>query len=151
MRTSQNNVKTVLCLLLCALLVATLAFGLTGCKEQAEETPKDIAVSAAPVTHQKGEGATEFTFEVTDANGNFTQFQIHTDKTTVGEALQEVGLIAGEEGPYGLYVKTVNGITLDYDKDGLYWAFYVNGEYATAGVDKTEIDTGAVYMFKAVK
>jgi len=58
-----------------------------------------------------------------DKEGSETQFEIHTEKETVGEALVELGLIAGEESEYGLYVKTVNGITADYDKDGVYWRF----------------------------
>ena len=77
-----------------------------------------------------------------------TAFQIHTDKETVGDALLELGLIAGEEGAYGLYVKTVNGLTVDYDTDGKYWAFYTNGEYAVSGVDTTTIEAGITYSFK---
>ena len=57
-------------------------------------------------------------------------------------------MIEGEDGPYGLYVKTVNGITADYDKDGLYWAFYVDDAYAISGVDKTAIAEGGHYAFK---
>ena len=49
------------------------------------------------------------------------------------------------------YVKTVNGITADYDTDGTYWAFYVNGEYAMTGVDSTPVEDGAVYTFKVEK
>ena len=67
--------------------------------------------------------STVFTFTVVDKEGSETQFEIHTEKETVGEALVELGLIAGEESEYGLYVKTVNGITADYDKDGVYWRF----------------------------
>ena len=63
----------------------------------------------------------------------------------------EVDLIAGETSNYGLYVKTVNGITADYDVDQTYWAFYVNGEYAMAGVDSTTIEEGATYSFKVEK
>lgn len=95
-----------------------------------------------------GEGSTKFTFSVTDQDGNETEFEIHTDKETVGEALLELGLIEGDEGEYGLYVKTVNGITADYDKDGVYWAFYVNGEYAVSGVDSTAVTEGDTYSFK---
>ncbi len=84
----------------------------------------------------------------TDKDGNETQFEIHTDKEMVGEALQELNLIDGEEGEYGLFVKTVNGITADYDTDGVYWAFYVNGEYATSGVDVTQITEGDSYALK---
>ena len=90
----------------------------------------------------------EFTFVAVDLEGKETNFQISTDKKTVGEALIEEGLIAGEPGPYGLYVKTGNGITLDYDKDGKYWAFYADGEYGITGVDETDIVPGSTYMFK---
>lgn len=90
----------------------------------------------------------EFTFVAVDLEGQETTFQISTDKKTVGEALIDEGLIAGEPGPYGLYVKTVNGITLDYDTDGKYWAFYVDGEYGITGVDETDIVPGSTYMFK---
>ncbi|MCM1252548.1 MAG: DUF4430 domain-containing protein [Clostridium sp.] len=95
-----------------------------------------------------GEGETAFLFTVTDKEGGETQFEIHTDKETVGEALLELGLIAGEESEYGLYVKTVNGITADYDTDGVYWAFYINGEYAMTGVDSTAVTEGEAYAFK---
>ncbi len=155
MKTNANKIKSVLSFLVCAVLVATVALSVTGCKlgdPSKAETPTSVSVgTTAPATVVKGVGETVFTFEVTDQNNNFTQFEIHTDKTIVGEALEELGLISGEEGQYGLYVKTVNGITLDYDKDGLYWGFYQNGELAPKGVDQTEIDTGTIYMFKAAK
>lgn len=89
-----------------------------------------------------------FPFSVVDAEGNRTDFTIETDKETVGEALVAEGLIEGEEGIYGLYVKTVNGITADYDTDGTYWAFYINDEYASSGVDQTPITDGESYTFK---
>lgn len=95
-----------------------------------------------------GEGDTVFYVSVTDKEGTETDFEIHTDKETVGEALLDLELIDGEEGEYGLYVKTVNGITADYDKDGVYWAFYINGEYASTGVDATPITEGEQYSFK---
>ncbi|MBQ8163837.1 MAG: DUF4430 domain-containing protein [Clostridia bacterium] len=90
-----------------------------------------------------------FKFTVVHANGEEKSFDIETTKKTVGAALVEEGLIAGEDGQYGLYVKTVDGETLDYEKDGKYWAFYVNGEYASTGVDSTDIVDGANYSFKA--
>lgn len=95
-----------------------------------------------------GEGSTVFDFSVVDKEGVTTDFEIHTDKETVGEALLELELIDGEESEYGLYVKTVNGITADYDKDGVYWAFYINGEYASTGVSETPVTEGETYSFK---
>lgn len=136
-------------------LVLSMTFFITGCQKQAgKET-----TGAAPEAVEKdgtiqsdggvlGEGSREFAFTVIDQEGNETAFEIHTDKETVGEALTEVGLIAGEESEYGLYVKTVNGVTADYDTDGKYWAFYINDEYAQTGVDATEIKEGEAYSFR---
>lgn len=95
-----------------------------------------------------GEGGAVFSFSVVDQEGKETLFEIHTDKETVGEALVELGLIAGKDDQYGLYVETVNGITIDFDRDGKYWAFYVNGEYALTGVDTTIITEGESYSFR---
>ena len=98
-----------------------------------------------------GEGQTMFLFTVVDKDGNETNFEIHTDKETVGEALLDLELIAGEDGEFGLYVKEVNGIIADYDVDQTYWAFYVDGEYAMSGVDATTIEEGKTYAFKVEK
>ena len=126
MRFKSN--KRITSWLLCMMLIVAMAFTTVGCG-----TKDNVA------------------FVVVDKDGNETSFEIHTDKTTVGEALLEVDLIAGETSEYGLYVKTVNGITADYDVDQTYWVFYVNGEYATAGVDLTSIEEGATYSFKVEK
>ncbi|MDE6889840.1 MAG: DUF4430 domain-containing protein [Eubacterium sp.] len=98
-----------------------------------------------------GEGSTQFLFTVVDKDGEETRMEIHTEKKTVGEALEELGIIEGEESEYGLFVKTVNGITADYEKDGMYWAFYINDEYAQSGVDATDITEGDSYAMKLEK
>ncbi len=138
----MTSFKRILSLLLCVVLIAVMALFATGCGAEKPETP--ASTEAATELNEK-----QFTFKVTDAEGNESVFEIKTDKATVGEALMDKGLIEGEEGPYGLYVKTVNGITLDYDTDGKYWAFYANGEYASKGVELTDITDGTVYEFKA--
>ena len=114
-------------------------------------TGADTEQSTDVETEVIGEGQTTFYFSVVNQDGNEKNYEIHTDKTLAGEALQELELIAGDEGDFGLYVKTVDGITADYDKDGVYWAFYENGEYAMQGVDQTEITEGAAYSFKIEK
>ena len=91
---------------------------------------------------------TSFTVITTDLQGKETTHKIKTDAVTVGDALIEEGLIKGHTTDYGLYVDEVNGIALDWDKDGKYWAFYINGEYAQTGVDTTNVEDGAVYTFK---
>lgn len=106
-------------------------------------------------TGATNEGEKTFTFQVRDLEGVIVgNFEITTERGMVGEALLDEGLIEGEEGPYGLYVKTVNGITADYDVDGTYWAFYIGGidrEYAMTGVDATPIKDGEVYSFQIAK
>lgn len=93
-------------------------------------------------------GTKHFTFIAVDKEGAETKWDISTEKTIVGDALTDEGLIEGEEGAYGLYVKKVNGIEAIYEVDGTYWSFYIDGEYAMTGVDATEIVDGSTYMFK---
>ena len=139
--------------ILCLALIAAIALTAFGCdtadQSEAPDTTVDGAETVAPTV--MGEGATVFYFNVVDKDGNETKFEIHTDKTIVGDALQELGLIEGEQGDYGLYVKKVNGITADYNVDGTYWAFYVGDDYGMTGVDLTEIQAGATYAFKVSK
>ena len=134
---------------LCCVLIAAMALTAAACRSQAD--PSSNSSSTEVESSVLGEGKTTFTFTVVDGEGQETDFTVKTDEATVGAALLAVNLIAGEEGPYGLYVKTVNGVTSDYDTDGTYWAFYINGEYAATGVDATPVTEGAVYSFKIEK
>ncbi len=141
----RKNQKTIATIALCFVLIAAAA--LTGCSPETPETSAPPAVQGNVTV--LGEGATVFECTVADDKGVETVFEIHTDQEMVGEALQELGLLEGEEGDYGLYVKTVNGLTLDYETDGMYWGFYINGEYAMVGVDQTPIVEGNTYLIKA--
>jgi len=91
-----------------------------------------------------GEGSKTFYAEVTAGDKSVT-FTISTDKATVGEALIENEIVSGEQGPYGLYVKLVNGIEADYDKDKSFWSFTKEGEQLLTGVDGEKISDGAHY------
>lgn len=157
----MTRLRKSLSLFLCIVLIAAMALFTTGCNDNTIETPDEgtthdsesFAEAGSSTTSEEyselGVGEKQFVFTVTDVDGKETKFNISTDKKTVGDALIELNLIQGDNGAYGLYVKTVNGITYDYDKDGKYWAFYVNGEYASSGVDLTDISEGATYSFKA--
>lgn len=159
--------KKIKSMLLCMMLA--MAFTVAGCGSKTEGTVDaqkntETAIVNTETTVETesvetaeaqeivlGDGSVKFTFIVVDADGNETDFVINTDKETVGDALLEQNLIEGEEGDYGLYVKTVNGITADYDTDHTYWAFYVNGEYSNTGVDSTPVNEGDTYEFKVEK
>ena len=156
--------KPSLSLLVCCALFAATALFTTGCTSNKTTSSASAASESAAVSEAAtstpdtaaaqtegtvmGEGDTSFTFTVVNGDGQETVYQINTDQATVGDALEELGLIEGEDSEYGLYVTTVDGLTADYDTDGQYWAFYVDGAYATSGVDTTEIDPGSTYTFQ---
>ncbi len=140
----KNNMKKMLCLVLA--LVMMMGFAACGAPEGAE-----IELITVTDGETIGEGSTAFPLTITDKDGASIEVTVKTDETTVGDALVALGLIAGEESQYGLYMKTVNGVTLDYEQDGLYWGFYVDGTYATVGVDMTDITAGSSYELKAEK
>lgn len=135
-----------LSLVLCAVLIAAMALFTIGCSDNSDPVVSGGTVSQSD-SNVLGEGEHSFTFTVTDAEGNVTSYEIFTKQTIVGDALLELELIAGEESEYGLYVKTVDGLTVDYETDGKYWAFYIDGEYAMTGVDSTDIVNGTTYSF----
>ena len=129
-------------------LSALMLLSLVGCGGNAGQTAGNKVIEDGATI---GEGDKSFVTEVVDAGGNTVKFTVQTNEKTVGEALQKLGVIDGEEGDYGLYIKTVNGITADYNKDGVYWAFYVDGEYAMTGADMTDVVDGTVYTFRVEK
>ncbi len=155
-----NSSKKFTSLLIGSMLIVAMAFTTTGCvtnnQADSNQLPTEVQAteaytSNADTVNVLGEGKTMFLFTVVDKNGNETNFEIHTDKETVGDALLDLKLIDGDKDQYGMYVKKVNGITADYEVDQTYWAFYVNGEYALTGVDSTKIEEGVAYSFKVEK
>lgn len=136
---------------LAALLSLMILFGAAACgntEKKSDSTSSSSAPASSAVAKDIGQGDTAFTLEVVDSKGTRSLFNVKTNEKTVGAALLALDLIAGEDSQYGLYVKTVNGITADYDTDGSYWAFYIDGEYAQTGVDSTDIKAGATYTLK---
>ena len=138
--------KKILSLILCL----TLAMSLAACSIGGESTEP---TGFTPVSDGDsiGSGSTTFPLEIVDADGNAIHITVATNKTIVGEALQELGLLEGTEGDYGLYISTVNGIRAVYEESGTYWAFYINGEYAMTGVDQTSIAAGETYKLVVEK
>lgn len=129
-------------------LLLIMAMALCACGKQAPTGLWKDATYTKDTT--LGEGAKTVTLAVEMEEKSVT-FTVKTDAETVGEALLEHDLIQGDEGPYGLYVKTVNGVRADYDKDGCYWAFYVGQEYAMQGIELTPIEESAAYRLVYAK
>ena len=95
--------------------------------------------------------ALSFKVIVTDLEGNETAFEYTSSADSVGEALVAEGLVVGHQASYGLYIDSVNGITADWDNEQTYWAFYINGEYATAGISDTPITADTTYGLTLTK
>ncbi len=154
----MKNLKKIVTLL----LVIVMMFAFVACNNTSEkEKPQNDNTTVQNVddgikkeglwttaTYVKdtsfGEGAKTLKIKV-EADDRSVIFTIKTDKETVGAALLEHSLIAGDESEYGLYIKVVNGIKADYDTDKAYWSFNKNGEYMMTGVDSTEFTDGEQY------
>lgn len=105
------------------------------------------ALVAWKMTAPKGtEGAKAYTFTVVDAEGEETVHKLTTDEEMLGDALMNEGLLEGEEGEYGLYVKSVDGITAD-ESNQEWWCLTKGGEAVMTGVDSTPVEDGAAYEF----
>ena len=157
----MQKMKKMMSLVSVAALLLVCLMGVTACgqKQQPdyEQPSQDIGADLGlwkdalyTANTELGEGATTVTVKV-KADERQVTFTIHTDKTTVGAALQEHNLLEGEDSQYGLFVKKVNGIVADYDVDQYYWAFYINGEYGMSGVDTTNIEEGVTYSLERTK
>ena len=134
------NFRSVLSLVLVAAMVLMFA----GCGQTPQEPE-------APQNQQEVQEKS-FAFQVVELDGTKKEFTVKYDnEKSVGEALVNEGLISGSDSQYGLMVDTVNGQKYTYDDDKVYWAFYIDGEYAMTGVDATPIEDGKVYCFKAEK
>ena len=140
----RNSLKRTLSLIGCIVLIAVMALVTTGCGDTSTGGTESPKIQTQPI----GEGSTVFTFIAVDLDGTQTGYEVHTDETKVGAALLKLELISGDMGEYGLYVKTVNGVTLDWDTHGKYWALYIDGEYSLNGVDLVDIVPGTTYTFQ---
>ena len=118
-----------------ALLALVLLFALAACGNKTETAAEAVS----------------FTVIVTDLEGKETSFEYTSSAATVGEVLVAEGLVVGHEADYGLYIDAVNGIAADWDKDQTYWAFYIDGEYATTGISDTPIAADTTYGLTLTK
>ena len=146
----MKTMKKLFSLALCITLVLSVMLCAVGCTPDRPdpETLWDGATYKEDTVLGDGEKTVVVEVVIEEHSVKFT---IHTDKVTVGEALIEHGIVEGDEGAYGLYVKKVNGILADYDVDQTYWEFYINGDYALSGIELTEINESDEYKIVYTK
>jgi len=133
--------KKALKISLLLLLVLAMSLSLAACTEKVDKVGMwESATYRADKEFGKGEITVQVEVKAEEQSITFT---LHTDKTVLGEALAEHELITGTEGEFGMFVKTVNGMSLPVENS--YWAFYKNGEYMMVGVDSATIADGEHY------
>ena len=140
----MKTIKQLTSLLLALLMLFTLA----ACADVERTGAWESAVYDKDTELGKGAKTVEVEVKVEEQSVTFT---VHTDKEMLGDALLEHGLIEGDAGPYGLYVKKVNGMTADYDVNQHYWSFSKNGEGLMTGVDMEAVENGAHYEITYAK
>lgn len=134
---------------LCAIIILAIAFvQMAACDKAGADDLWANAIYTSDTVIGEGETSVEVEVKAGDKSVTLT---VNTDKTILGDALLEYGIVEGDMGQFGLYVKKVNGILADYDVDCTYWAIYKSGEYMMTGVDGIEISSGEHYELVRTK
>lgn len=127
MKTTQKPSNKILLSLIALLAVSAVLFGVYLFTRQA-----GIA------------GAKTITVEVVHKDASIKNFTYRTDREYLGETLLDEKLIAGEEGAYGLYIKTVDGETAD-ESNQEWWCITKNHKMLNTSADQTPIADGENY------
>ena len=107
-----------------------------------------VMVTAYAVFGAKSvKGSKAITITVVNKAAEETKYDVKTDAEFLRQAMEETkGLtFEGTESEYGLMVESVNGEVADYNADGAYWSFYVNGEYCNYGIDSQPVLDGDAF------
>ena len=106
-------------------------------------------ITAYSILSQKAvEGQKIITVDVVMQDGVTTSYTIKTEEEYLRGAIDKDGQIKleGEDGEYGLYLKTVNGVTVSEDPTAQeWWCLTKNGETHMYGFDTTVIMDGEKY------
>ena len=124
----KNLKKGIIALLVLAVLIggAVFAYMKYGPNAVANADMKDLVIT------------------VCHGDGSEKVFELSTQAETLRAALDEAGLISGEEGPYGIYIMTVDGETVD-ESAQQWWCITKGGEQHNQGADDTVIADGESY------
>lgn len=96
------------------------------------------------------EGEKAIMIQIIDNHNHAETYNFQTDAEYLRQAMEQCkGLtFVGSEGPYGLVLLTINGVTADYDKDQAWWSIYVNDELGNYGVDQQPVTDGDIFRLE---
>ena len=104
-----------------------------------------VYITTRPETAQ---GSKAYSVTVVHSDGASKVFELRTDAEMLGEALLAEGLIAGEEGPYGLTIITVDGEDAVWDTDNAYWCIWIGEEMAIVGISEIPVYDGSAFTLE---
>jgi hypothetical protein len=81
-----------------------------------------------------------------------SRYELNTEAETLLQVMDELTKVSdftyeGNDGGYGLFITSINGIQADYSTTSTYWAIYVNGEYGQFGADQQPVNDGDTFSF----
>lgn len=128
---ANKKVTKIISILLALFIVCGLFAGCGDGSSSGQNAGGDTAVKNITVTVVHGDGTSK-------------DFPIAAAGTTLREALEQENLVEGEESQYGLFIKTVDGETVNDDNQE-WWCLTKGGEQVNSGVDGVEIADGDKY------
>lgn len=90
------------------------------------------------------EGEKTVTIQVVHKDESKKSFEVTTTQEYLGEILKEEELVEGEDGPYGLYILTVDGEKAD-ESNQEWWCLTKGGEQVNTSADQTPVADGEQY------
>ena len=89
-------------------------------------------------------GEKEITVKVIHGDSGEKEFTYTTDEEFLGAVLEAEGLAEGEEGPYGLFITTVDGEKAEESRQQ-WWCLTKGGETVNTSATQTPIEDGDVF------
>ena len=129
MEQKTNNKKTLLYVGIAIVLVALIAV---------------FAIVYGNSNKPAAAGSKTITVRIITGESETVTKTIQTDAEFLRGALEQENLVQGDESEFGLFVKTVNGVTVD-EAQQQWWCFTKGGETVNTGVDDTPIADGDTF------
>lgn len=93
---------------------------------------------------ETSEGQKTVTIHVIHKDQSVNDFEITTTREYLGEVLTDEGLAEGENGPYGMFIRTVDEETAD-EAGQEWWCITKGGDQLNTSVDQTPVTDGDEY------
>ena len=141
LKTERTKTMKITNRALSLLLIILTIFSLTACWRPSVDVTGlwEQATYTKDTTLGKGKTTVEVKFVIEEQSITIT---LKTDKTTLGEALYEHGLVNDSS-----FFDTANGIKADWNANQAWWKVCKGGEMTSAGISELTLTNGDHYEF----